>query len=335
MSYKKRLIKRLNLELKVVDLFSGAGGFSLGFKNQGFNIALAIDINHAAARTYAQNFPSTVVLEEDIRNVTGEEIIDILGSSPDILIGSPPCEGFTAANPSRLKNPVDRLYLDERGSLTLEFIRLVGELKPKIFVMENVPAIVETKELKDALELEFSKIGYNQIYFNFLRAEDYGNPSRRLRVFISNIRINPPRLTKKVTVHDAISDLDGRTDVPNNEIHEISEKKMLKIGKLGFGDYLTMYRGSKKEIPLYIRLDPFDLAPTVLGNSRFIHPYHDRFLTVREQARLMSYPDDHVFIGSKDEQYNQIGEAVPVALSTAIASYIKVKIREEYYSWFA
>ena len=125
MNYKRKLIERLNLELKVVDLFSGAGGFSLGFRNQGFNIALAVDIDHSAARTYAENFPSTVVLEEDIRNITGDEIIDIIGSPPDILIGSPPCEGFTAANPSRLKNPVDRLYLDERGSLTLEYLSLI------------------------------------------------------------------------------------------------------------------------------------------------------------------------------------------------------------------
>ncbi|BDC19294.1 DNA cytosine methyltransferase [Acidianus sp. HS-5] len=323
------------MELKVVDLFSGAGGFSLGFRNQGFNIVLAIDINHAAVRTYAENFPSAITLEEDIRNITGDEITSIIGHSPDILIGSPPCEGFTAANPSRLKNPVDRLYLDERGSLTLEYIRLVGELKPKIFVMENVPAIVETKELKDSILTEFSKIGYEQIYFNFLRAEDYGNPSRRLRVFISNIKISPHKISKKVTVHEAISDLDNTRDIPNNEVHEVTDKKILKISKLYFGDYLTMYKGSRKEIPLYIRLNPFDLAPTVLGNSRFIHPYHDRFLTVREQARLMSYPDDHIFIGSRDEQYNQVGEAVPVALSTAIASYIKVKISEEYNSWLA
>jgi DNA (cytosine-5)-methyltransferase 1 len=101
---------------------------------------------------------------------------------------------------------------------------------------------------------------------------------------------------------------------------------MREISKLNYGDYLTMFRSYKGDVPIYIRLNPYDIAPTVLGNSRFIHPFHDRYLTVREQARLMSYPDDHVFIGSKDEQYNQIGESVPVVLSSAIASYIKVKI---------
>lgn len=315
------------MEPKVVDLFSGAGGFSLGFKLQGYRILLAIDINHSAARTYSLNFPNTIVLEEDIREIFAYDILELTNNEkPDIVIGSPPCEAFTAANPDRLRNPIDRLYVDERGSLTLEYIRLVGELKPKIFVMENVPAIVESKELRDALMTEFQKIGYDKIYFNFLRAEDYGNPSRRLRVFISNVEISPQKTKKKVTVEEAIRDLEDKLGkLPNHEAQELNERKMKEISKLHFGDYITMYKSSKGEIPLYIRLNPYDLAPTVLGNSRFIHPYHNRFLTVREQARLMSYPDNHVFIGSRDEQYNQVGEAVPVVLSTAIASYIKVR----------
>lgn len=84
-----------------------------------------------------------------------------------------------------------------------------------------------------------------------------------------------------------------------------------------------MFKGSSgRNIPLYIRLNPYRLAPTVMGNSRFIHPFENRFLTVREQARLMSYPDDHVFVGNRDEQYNQVGESVPVVFSTTIAREI-------------
>lgn len=315
------------MEVKVVDLFSGAGGFSLGFKLEGYKLLLAIDVNHSAARTYSINFPNTVVLEEDIREISAEDVLEFTSNEkPDIVIGSPPCEAFTAANPNRLKNPVDRLYVDERGSLTLEYIRLVGELKPKIFIMENVPAIAETKELRNALITEFEKIGYQKIFFNFLRAEDYGNPSRRLRVFISNVEISPQKNNKRITVENAINDLEDKIGkIPNHEIQELNEKKIKEISKLRFGDYLTMYRSSRGGIPLYVRLNPHDLAPTVLGHSRFIHPYYDRFLTVREQARLMSYPDTHVFIGGRDEQYNQVGEAVPVVLSTAIASYIKVR----------
>ncbi|AAK40604.1 DNA cytosine methyltransferase [Saccharolobus solfataricus] len=309
--------------IKIIDLFSGAGGFSLGFKKLGIEPKLAIDINHAATRTYSLNFPNTIVIEDDIREISGGEILKNVGNDIDVVIGGPPCEGYTAANPLRMQDPLDRLYLDQRGNLTLEFIRIVDEVKPKIFVMENVPAIIETQSLRDALINEFKKAGYGNIFFNILHAEDYGNPSKRSRVFISNVRISPIKNQKRITVYDAIHDLDNKLDVPNNEVSEPNEKKLLKISKIGYGKYLTMYRASKgRSIPLYIRLSPFDLAPTILGNSRFIHPFHDRFLTVREQARLMSYPDDHVFLGSKDEQYNQVGESVPVALSTAIAKEI-------------
>lgn len=307
-------------QIGVVDLFSGAGGFSLGFKNLGIEPKLAIDISHAATRTYSVNFPYTIVIEDDIRNINGHEILKMVGEDIDIVIGSPPCEPFTAANPLRMKDPLERLYNDDRGNLTLEFIRLIGEIKPKIFIMENVPGIIETSSLREALLNEFRRVGYDKIFFNILHAEHYGNPSRRVRVFISNIPIRPKRLNKKVTVYDAIHDLDGNFNIPNNEISELNEKKVLEISKIGYKEFLTMYRGSGgKNIPIYIRLDPYDIAPTVLGNSRFIHPFHDRFLTVREQARLMSYPDYHIFLGSKDEQYNQVGESVPVVLSTAIA----------------
>ncbi|MEM0071462.1 MAG: DNA cytosine methyltransferase [Metallosphaera sp.] len=305
---------------KVVDLFSGAGGFAKGFKLQGFEISLAIDLNHAAARTYSSNFPTATVLEEDIRNVTGKDIIGLMGSRPDVVIGSPPCEPFTGANPLRMNNPVERLYVDERGTLTLEFIRLVGELRPRIFIMENVPSIIETKELKEAIINEFRRVGYEPI-FNLLRAENYGNPSKRTRIFISNVKLELKTSPKK-TVWEAIYDLEDRFDVPNHEPIEPNEMKTVRMSSLDYGDYLTMFRGHKREIPLYIRLDPFEVAPTVLGNSKFVHPFHPRYLTVREQARLMSYPDSHVFYGSKEEQYNQVGEAVPVVLSTRIASNI-------------
>ncbi|MEM4115875.1 MAG: DNA cytosine methyltransferase, partial [Saccharolobus sp.] len=310
-------------QIKLVDLFSGAGGFSLGFKTTPIKIALAIDINHSAARTYSVNFPDTIVIEDDIRNISGYEILKLVGNKIDIVIGSPPCEPFTAANPLRMKEPIERLYLDERGTLTLEFIRIIDEIRPKIFVMENVPAIIESPSLREALLNEFKKAGYDKIYFNILRAEDYGNPSRRTRVFISNIPLQNIKIYRKITVYEAIYDLDNRTDIPNNEISELSEKKISEISKIKFEEYLTMYKGSEdKNIPLYIRLNPYDIAPTVLGNSRFIHPFHDRFLTVREQARLMSFPDDHIFLGSKDDQYNQVGESVPIVLSTFIAKEI-------------
>ena len=98
---------------------------------------------------------------------------------------------------------------------------------------------------------------------------------------------------------------------------------MRRIRKLKWGQALIRYYGFKgKQLPNLIRLHPKKIAPTVLGSSRFIHPYEDRFLTVREQARLMGYPDNFVFLGGRDVQYNQVGESVPVPLSRAIAEVV-------------
>ncbi|BCU67376.1 restriction endonuclease subunit M [Sulfolobales archaeon HS-7] len=310
----------------VIDLFAGAGGFSRGF-SYWFEIIVALEKNHDAARTYASNFPTTLVLEEDIAYFNWKQI-KLINSHPKIVIGSPPCEAFTAANPKRKKEPLSRLYEDERGLLTLEYIRVLKEINPCIFVMENVPSLVEHGELRDELSRLFDDAGYPKVFFNILRAENYGNPSRRTRVFISNIEIKPQIMTKRITVYEAIRDLMEINDVPNHEKIAISDEKLRKIVNLSFNEYMSMYEGSGKKIPLYRRLDPNEIAPTVMGGSRFIHPFEDRFLTVREQARLMLYPDFHVFYGSRDEQYNQVGESVPVSLSNAIARYIRGKYED-------
>lgn len=308
----------------VVDLFSGAGGFSRGFHQEGLPISLAVEIDHDAARTYSANFPNAIVLEEDIREITSREIKDIVGREVDILIGSPPCEAFTSANPNRIDEPVRRLYDDPRGSLTLEFIRLVNQLRPKIFVMENVQGLINSSVLREAVEYEFRRVGYEP-FLNLLFAEDYGNPSHRSRVFISNIPLRPKKYRRRVTVWEAIWDLQDKLNLfPNHETTELNERKLVEISKLGYEEYLSMYEGAKgQRIPLYMRLNPDELAPTVMGASKFVHPYENRFLTVREQARLMSYPDEHYFYGSRDSQYNQVGESVPVTLSRAIAKEVR------------
>jgi DNA (cytosine-5)-methyltransferase 1 len=306
--------------MKVVDLFAGAGGFSRGFEQAGFEVVVAVENFKPVAETYKTNFPDTEVIVRDIQLVTAKEIERICGDV-EVLIGSPPCEPFTGANARRLPKPEDRLYVDKRGQLTLHFIRLVKELKPKVFVMENVPKIME---LKQALVREFRKIGYD-IHFNLLKAEDYGNPSRRTRVFVSNVEIKPESKAKKRKVIDAIGDLpkpDG--SIPNHEIVlKIPKSKIERISRLKWGQSLVRFEGSGKICTNLTRLHPYKLAPTVMGSSRFIHPFEDRFLTVREHARLMGFPDDHVFLGGKNVQYNMVGEAVPVPLAKAIAKYIK------------
>lgn len=314
---------------KIVDLFCGAGGFSLGFKLTGrFKHVLAIDNFPPVAKTFKYNFPETRVVVEDIKDVDGETIRSIIGDDIDVVIGSPPCEPFTGSNPRREKNPLDRLYKDPVGQLTLHFIRLVSDLKPRIFVMENVPAIMDNG-LEDALRREFRLAGFKNVFFNILRAEDYGTPSHRLRIFISNVRIKPKRTKRIVTVKEALKGLPIEGGfVPNHEVTALSEKKLRRISRLKWGQALIYYEGAEKRLPNLIRLDPNKIAPTVLGSSRFIHPYANRFLTVREQARLMGFPDTFVFFGGRDEQYNQVGEAVPVPLARAVAEEIVKKLDE-------
>ncbi len=317
-------MRKKELYLGVVDLFSGAGGFARGFERAGFRIILGLDNDRSAIKSFKLNFPHAIALNEDIKDVSGRDIIDLLGYSPKIVIGSPPCEPFTGANPNREKKPLDRLYKDPIGQLTLHFIRIVSEIKPDIFVMENVPALAE-REIKFAVEDLFRRAGYREIYFNILRAEDYGTPSRRTRVFVSNLKITPVKSGVIRTVWDAIHDLSEikSGEIPNHEIIYLSGRKLRRVVKIRRGEALYIFKGSgNKRFYNYLRLDPYDIAPTIMGSSRFLHPFEDRLLTVREQARLMGFPDDHVFVGGRDEQYNQVGEAVPPPLAEAIAKYV-------------
>lgn len=314
------------MSLIVVDLFAGAGGFARGFRDEGFRIALAIENFAPVAESYSINFPESKLIIRDIKLVHSSEILDAIGDRPDVIIGSPPCEPFTGANPRRKRDPLDRLYKDPIGNLVLHFVRIVGDLQPDVFVMENVPALAEG-DLKRALQREFEKVGYRRIYFNLLRAERFGTPSRRLRLFVSNVEIAPEESDREITVWEAIGDLpDPRenTGIPNHEFVPLSPRKLRKISRLRWGEALIKYRGAKDQtLTNWIRLHPYRIAPTVMGGSRFIHPFEDRLLTVREQARLMGFPDDFVFVGGRELQYNQVGEAVPPPLARAIARFIK------------
>ncbi len=314
----------MKTQYKLIDLFCGAGGFSEGFHLTGrYKSILAIDNFRPAALTYKTNFPTTTVLLEDIKNVNTTLIEEYIHEPIDIVIGSPPCEPFTGANPKREQNPLDRLYKDPMGQLTLHFIRLVGIIKPTVFIMENVPAIMDNG-LKHAIIREFKRIGYNEIYFNVLKAEDYETPSHRVRVFISNIKIKPKPKSKKLCVWDVLKDLPPPGDYPLN--HQppppLPPRKLKRLSRIKWGDAMIYYEGATRNLPNLIRLHPYKIAPTVLGSSRFIHPFENRFLTVREQARLMGFPDQFVFIGGRDEQYNLVGEAVPVPLAYSIAEYV-------------
>ncbi len=310
----------------VIDLFAGGGGFGYGFKKEGFLITDAVEINPAAAETYRLNINPLKVHNTDIRTLSGREFKN---QTPDVIIGGPPCEAYTPVSLNRMDYPTDRLYIDPRGRLTLEYIRLLAHFKPKIFVMENVIQITEG-QLKYALLEEFKWAGYEEIYFNVIRSENYGSPSERTRVFISNIPLKEEleryRVSRKTTVWEAIGDLpkpDWPHNYPNHSWVDIPRKFKKRWEKLKFGQAALFFGKKGQTFKDYTKLHPDKISPTVKGSGRFLHPYQPRLLSVREQARLMTYPDNFEFVGGINEQYNQVGESVQPLISTLIAKVVK------------
>ncbi|MCE4600061.1 MAG: DNA cytosine methyltransferase [Desulfurococcales archaeon] len=312
---------------ELLDLFSGAGGFARGFEEAGYRPVVGVDNFPPAAKTYKLNFPGAYFIADDIKEVNAALIRDYTGygrGDVSVIIASPPCEPFTGANPRRQRNPLDRLYRDPAGQLFLHAIRIIGEVRPAIFVIENVAGILE-HPIQAAIRRELATRGYRSVYFNVLKAEDYGTPSHRVRVFVSNIRIEPKK-RRAPSVEEALRGLPP-PGAPYPFNHEaplrISKRYSKRLARLRWGESLIKYTGAGgRKLPNYIRLDPRGVAPTVMGSSRFIHPYEDRLLTVREQARLMGFPDYHIFTGSRDAQYDMVGEAVPPPLAKAIAEAI-------------
>ncbi|TFG10518.1 DNA cytosine methyltransferase [Candidatus Heimdallarchaeota archaeon] len=310
--------------LNFIDLFSGAGGFSLGFKQQGFIDLLAIDHNEVAATTYTLNFPNSKVIVNDLRKIHSLDISDQLREKIDVILASPPCEPFTSANSKRMKTPWSRFYEDPQGDLIFHAIRIIGDLKPKFFVIENVIPI-SAGDSKEILRNQFKAVGCEKIYFNHISADKFGCPSIRNRVFISNIRLRLQEVKKK-SVKDTISDLpppNYPNDYQGHFILPIARQAEKKVMKLRPGEAAVHFRGSKAEIRNWIKLEENEVCPTIMGKSRFLHPTLNRSLTVREHARLMSFPDNFIFTGSTEEMINQIGESVPPIVSYGIANIIK------------
>ena len=245
--------KHLN-SYNVIDLFSGAGGMGLGFKEAGFNIIVANDIFKEAATTYRHNHPATPFIEGSITDLSikNEIISTAKGKSVDVVIGGPPCQGFSLAG--------KRLSDDPRNFLYKEFVEIVEILSPQLFVMENVPGILSSNKGKtfESIKKEFSLLGYN-VEAQQLMASDYGIPQKRKRVFIvglkgNNPNFNPPKCTNEnyTTVHDALSDIYNISPVldKSKEV-KINNKKNLTLyqsflrGKITFQEFMNLCSNSE------------------------------------------------------------------------------------------
>ncbi len=299
--------------MKVVSLFSGAGGLDLGFKMAGHQIVWANDIYEDAVKTYRLNIGNHILLK-DITDILSEEIPEC-----DAVIGGFPCQGFSVANTGRHED-------DERNKLYLEMVRVIRDKKPSFFVAENVKGILSIgggQVFKNILE-DFSSLQYN-VEYRLLNSADYGVPQKRMRVIIVGVRNDlnvkyefpTPTHSEKgtlltnpwVTVGDAISDFPD-PDKPNNMPNHVYSKY-----KLNFNGYLG-----------HRPVNPNAPAPTVTarGDNRggaviLPHPNNKRRMTCRELATLQSFPSDFVFVGGIASVCRQIGNAVPPLLAKAIA----------------
>ena len=199
--------------MTVIDLFSGCGGLALGFKWAGFQTLLASDVDENCEKTYSYNFPNVPFIKDDLRSISTRKIKQVITEKVDVVIGGPPCQGFSLANKNR-----NKVKHDPRNELFYEFVRVVTDIQPKAFVMENVKGLLSMQKGKVIKlmkeEFENAGLGY-QVEFKVLMASDYGVPQNRQRVIMIGIRkdlgLLPefPHKTyeRPLTVWQAISDL--------------------------------------------------------------------------------------------------------------------------------
>lgn len=322
-----------------VDLFSGAGGMSLGFNEAGFKNVFSVEFNEKIAKTYEMNFPDHKLFVGDIKQLNNNDIDEMLqGRSVDVIVGGPPCQGFSMAG-----NPGRTFIDDPRNELFKEFVRVVSNIRPSIFVMENVARLATHNGGKTMEEIlnSFQDLGY-EVQYKVLQAADYSIPQKRQRVFIvgtiPGIEFHYPEPSGKViSVKDAIDDLpkleNGEvSEVPNHFAMKHSDQMLKKMSFISDG-------GSRDEIPesirpksgdarKYIKYDSKLPAYTVTGDNRKIFHYNqNRALSPRELARIQTFPDDFVFYGTSGSIQQQIGNAVPPLLAKQIAEQVKKALK--------
>ena len=367
-----------------VDLFCGVGGLSLGFEQAGFEIAAAFDSDPIHLATYAKNFPGTAIDCVDLARASGtglRERAGLVGVHIDAVIGGSPCQGFSLIG--------KRDPSDPRNDLLVHFARLVGELSPTYFVLENVPGLVSGKP-RDFLELflrTVRKAGYGVLLqLKVLQSSDYGVPQQRGRLFVIGYKKRtarpayPTRLPSGQKSYKPPTVLDAIGDLPEVERHERLLENDSWHGGLGKpSGYAALLRGEVQDAsdlsyprrvngggltgcrrtahsrqsvrrfartepgtfePLsrLYRLPPHGLSRTIRAGTgpthgsfmapRPIHPLEPRCITVREGARLQSFPDWFEFHPTKWHAFRQIGNSVPPLLARAVARTLLAAITE-------
>lgn len=336
-----------------IDLFCGCGGLSYGFERAGFNILLGIDNDSKALETFELNHKGAKSICGDITQVTYEkDIKPLIGDKTiDVIIGGPPCQGMSLSGPRKFDDPRNRLYLS--------YIRLVDEIRPKMFVIENVPGLVGlfNGQIKDSIIEKFTDMGY-EIQYRILCASDYGVPQSRRRVVFVGSRVGsfeyPSTDHETVTCKMALSDLPPLIDelgedemayetLPTNSYQALMRERSMVVRNhvaASHSDHvkeiiaLVPDGGNYKDLPeefahtrnfhvAWTRFASDKPAPTIdTGHRHHFHYKYNRVPTVRECARLQSFPDDFIFLGNKTQQFRQVGNAVPPIMAQEIAKQV-------------
>lgn len=339
---------------KIVDLFSGAGGFQIGFERSDFEVIFSTDFDKDCEKVHMRNRPNTPFLCIDIYDLSSSIIDKYIDpkTNIDVLVGGPPCQGFSTIGKRISSDPSKRKEFDPRNTLFREYVRVLNYLKPKFFLMENVQGLLtrDKGRIFEEIKETFKKTGYD---FNYvvLNAADYGAPQIRNRVFFFGnnvgIKMNPPTPCcdgtdehPYKTVGEAIGDLADLTDDP--EFNHVA----LKHGDINLRRYAMIPEGGRLpegQLPeelfrknfgnTFKRLHRDKPSLTMVpGHNAFpIHPWLNRSLTVREAARIQTFPDDYIFVGSRQKQCMQVGNAVPPILAQCWAEYFK-KLLDNYYA---
>jgi DNA (cytosine-5)-methyltransferase 1 len=332
-----------------IDLFAGCGGVTEGLKQARFRVISAVDIDPVASSTYRLNHSKVKFINRDIKDIDPIEVKRYIqdGVELDLLTVCAPCQPFSTQNKVRGN--------DKRAPLILESLRFIKMLKPKVVFFENVPGLVDS-DIFINLDKLIRDEGYHTTKPVIIDAADYGVPQRRPRfIYIASRIVDsidlPSPITsgdKRLTVKDAIGDLNslqsGQND-PNDTLHAARNHREIALLRLR---HIPKDGGSRSSLPdtlqlqchknhnghndVYGRMRWDSVAPTLttgctnITRGRFAHPEDDRGITVREAARLQTFPDRYLFSGSFEEIAVQIGNAVPVNMMRYIALHIRKNI---------
>ena len=350
---------------RVIDLFAGVGGLSLGFEKKGFDVVLANEYDASIATSYIANHKNTKMIVGDITSLDLEDTFGKLAGTIDVVIGGPPCQGFSQKGQRKTIH-------DERNFLFKYYVSVVELVNPKYFVMENVPNLLtaEGGYFRHEIEELFNKLGYS-LEYGVLNASDYGIPQNRRRaVIIGKLDGDAPKLPvpkrNNVTIWDAISDLAYLESGEGSEEQEYKypaesdyEKMLRKDSSKLFNHIATKHsplalerlalippNAGREVLPeehltksiysgTWTRMKKDEISVTITtrfdtpSSGKFTHPFLNRAITVREAARIQSFPDNFHFVGNKGSQMKQVGNAVPPLLAAAIAEVIMNDIKEE------